>query len=137
MGTASGLRKSAGLQQAPVRFAVLGGLAVAVDLAVDPVHTHVPLCPLHALTGWWCPLCGSLRAVDQLGHGRIGAAIHDNIVLVALIPVLLVYWLDWVARSRRGEPRRTISRRLTITGVAVLVAFGVLRNLPAMEFLRP
>src|SRR5258708_25879013 len=49
-------------------------LALAAPLALlavfDPASTWwLPSCPFHALTGWLCPLCGSLRAVHALLHG--------------------------------------------------------------------
>jgi hypothetical protein len=51
------------------------GLAVAAVAAVDPDRRDIPLCPLHAMTGLLCPLCGGLRAVNHLAHGHLGAAL--------------------------------------------------------------
>ena len=51
-------------------------LVAAVGLyLVNPNTSHVPLCPLHALTGFWCPLCGATRACYALLHGRLGTAL--------------------------------------------------------------
>lgn len=112
-------------------------LALAGDVGFDPAHRHVPLCPFRALTGWWCPLCGGLRCADALVHGQVATAVHDNVLLVTALPLLAWAWLDWVARTRAGKPARRISGRLVIAIVAVLAAFTVARNLPAMAVLRP
>lgn len=119
----------------PWRFAA-GALAlVGADVAVDPTHTHLPLCPLHSLTGWWCPFCGSLRAVNELARGHLGVALHDNVLLVTAVPVAGAMWLAWVAWGRsdgRGQ-----GRAVRIAVVALLVAFAIARNLPFAAMLRP
>lgn len=110
--------------------------AAAADVAFDPVHRHLPLCPFHAATGWWCPLCGGLRAVDRLAHGQLTIALHDNVVFVALLPLLAVWWLDWVARARLGRPAR-LPRHAWVGFVLVGILFTVVRNLPFATVLRP
>lgn len=100
--------------------------AVVADVVFDPVHRHVPLCPLHAATGLSCPLCGSLRAVDEIAHGRVVAALHYNALLVATAVVLglgFVARRDWLTGLRR-------SRVALVGALAVAVAFTVLRNAP-------
>lgn len=126
-----------GLRSAPGRVAAATVLALAGDVAFDPSHRHVPLCPFRALTGWWCPLCGGLRCADALAHGHLGQAVHDNVLLVAALPLLAWAWLDWVARSRAGKPARRLGAAGVALIVAVLVAFTVVRNLPPAGFLRP
>lgn len=116
----------------PLRAAAVAGSATALVVAFDPVHRHVPLCPMRALTGWWCPLCGGLRAVDSLAHGQFGAALHYNVLFVAVLPVVFGWWLGWL---RTGRPRQLPSRSMTMR-VVVAVAFTVLRNLPFALTLR-
>jgi hypothetical protein len=115
----------------------LGGAATAVVAIANPNTTHVPLCPLHAMTGLWCPFCGSLRAVFELTRGRIGLALHDNVILVAALPLLLVVWLDAVRRQNREQPARHWPRVVWLVAVAVVFLFAIVRNLPGGEFLHP
>lgn len=103
----------------------------------DPTRTHVPLCPLHALTGIWCPLCGGLRAVDALAHGQLGVAVHDNLLLVLALPPALWLWADWAARARAGQPGRHWSPAAKAAAISVLAAFTVVRNLPVASALHP
>lgn len=101
---------------------------------VNPNTTHVPLCPLHAVTGLNCPLCGGTRAVYALLHGQFGVALHDNLLVVVGIPFLALYWL----RRRKVEPgTRVLSPVAVWTIVAIGVIFGVARNLPIGSWLAP
>jgi Protein of unknown function (DUF2752) len=121
----------------PFRLAAGAAAALGADVAFDPVHRHVPLCPFHALTGWWCPLCGGLRAADRLAHGNVVAALHDNTLLVASIPLLLLFWLDAMRRARAGRPARRMPRAVAVAAVVIAAGFTVLRNLPFAGALRP
>jgi uncharacterized protein DUF2752 len=109
--------------RATVVAAVVGAGAVA----------WVTPCPFHAATGLWCPLCGSTRAARAVLHGRASEVWRYNALLpVALVAVVLV-GVMWLAPSRRF---RLPTAALWI-GLAVLVAFGVARNLPGLAVLRP
>ncbi|MGA8200207.1 MAG: DUF2752 domain-containing protein, partial [Candidatus Sulfotelmatobacter sp.] len=76
----------------------IGMVAVAAAATVtldffDPATSGLfPPCPLHYLTGWYCPGCGSLRALHQLLHGNLSAAWALNPLTVLLLP-FLVYGL--------------------------------------------
>lgn len=129
--------RAARFRSAPLRAAVLAVSAGALVVALDPEHTHVPLCPFNATTGLQCPLCGSLRAVNNLARGRVGAAVHDNILFVAALPVIALLWLGWMRRSRVGRPAPAWPRWATVAVVVLGVAFTIVRNLPGAEALRP
>ncbi|MEO7980092.1 MAG: DUF2752 domain-containing protein [Sporichthyaceae bacterium] len=122
-------------------LAVLGVVAAATTYVgvVDPGEAgHYPGCPFLALTGLYCPFCGSLRAVHALVRGDLPGAIGRNALTVAGGVVLAVLWVGWVARRARG-----VASGVTVPagvwpalGVAVLV-FGVARNLPFAAVLAP
>jgi hypothetical protein len=116
--------------------AALAGVAAA-DIAFDPEHHHVPLCPLHATTGVWCPLCGGLRAGYAVVHGQFGAAARANLLVVAAVPLVALWWLDAVGRARAGRPARALSRRAWWVAGAVAVLFTVVRNVPGADLLHP
>jgi Protein of unknown function (DUF2752) len=125
------------LRSAPYRAAVLTTAAVGADVAFDPTHTRVPLCPFHAVTGMWCPLCGCLRAAYSMTRLDVGAALHDNALFVAALPILALFWVDWIVRARSGLPRRRLSRATNFALMAGAVVFAVVRNLPFAAALRP
>jgi Protein of unknown function (DUF2752) len=121
----------------PYRVLVAAAAGTALDAVMDPTRTHIPLCPLHAVTGLDCPFCGSLRAVHALTRGDLRAAVQDNLLLVGSLPALAALWLCWVARVRAGRPRRPWPRLLVVGLVAVAAIYFVLRNLPFATALRP
>lgn len=120
-----------------MRGAAVALCALAVVDLVDPTRTHVPLCPFHALTGWDCPLCGSLRSAYSLSHFQLAEALRDNLLFVAALPLVLGLWLDAAARSRYGRPRRSFSRPVIAAIIVVAAVFTALRNLPSLSTLRP
>ncbi len=124
-------------EAAPYRLAAAAALAGAIDVVGDPSRTHVPLCPLHALTGLWCPLCGGLRAVHALSRGHIQSALHDNAMLVLALPVIVALWAQWAARARTSRAPRRRPRGATLAVITALAAFTVLRNLAIGMALHP
>jgi hypothetical protein len=115
------------------RIAVAGaGLAAAVTLyAFDPATTHVyPRCPFLLVTGCYCPGCGALRALHELLRGDVAAAVGYNALLVVAIPALAALVI---------VPRWSYSPRVARLTLALVLAFGVLRNVPLwpLTLLRP
>lgn len=125
---------------APVGVAAAVAAAATWVAAVDPDQPgHYPLCPFHAGTGLWCPGCGSLRAVHALTHGDLMAAVHRNVLLVAALPVVAYAWVGWLraAGGARSGARLRVRTGHGYALVGLILAFGVLRNLPGFSFLAP
>lgn len=112
---------------------------VAYVAAVDPNEAgHYPTCPVLALTGAYCPGCGSLRAVHALAHGEVGTALGLNVLVVLSLVPLAVVWARWVRRSWLGVPRTSVAPPALLWGLVALVAvFTVVRNLPGGAALAP
>ena len=96
--------------------------AVLLLYFFDPAGTAIyPPCPFHFLTGHFCPGCGSLRAVHNLLHGHLAAALLLNPLMVVSVPIVGVmllnptwiykWWVPWLAFT-------------------VLVGYGIARNIP-------
>ena len=122
---------------------VAGGvLAASVVLHVRDPHAagSYGFCPWLALTGTYCPACGGLRAVNDLTHGDIAAAASSNLLFVASLPFLAVWWLRSVLHGWRGGGRSVGDRTAyvaTAVGLTLVVVFWVVRNLPGAERLTP
>lgn len=106
---------------------------------VDPSEPgHYPTCPFLAVTGWFCPGCGSLRALHALAHGDVSVAMARNPLMVLTVPALVVWWSVWLVRSVRRQPQRWAAPAWAIWALlAVVVAFTVARNIPGAAFLAP
>jgi hypothetical protein len=115
-----------------VLIALLGVSAGLVLFWFDPSRSpFYPTCQFHRLTGLQCPGCGSLRAMHQLLHGHVAAALHFNALLVVSLPALA--W--WAARRLiglwQGQSLADGIRPAWLwCALGATLAFGVLRNLP-------
>lgn len=106
--------------------AALGLGALAYVGLMDPHRPGSPFppCPFRLITGWYCPGCGGLRMTHDLLHGDLAAAAVDNVFLLAVLPLLAIWWM-W--RRRSGKPVLTVAAVLVIAVTAV--AWTVVRNM--------
>lgn len=120
---------------------VAAGSAGALLLAnrVDPNEAgHYPTCPFLALSGLFCPGCGSTRMLHALSEADLAGALAMNPLALALLPVLVLYWAGWVRRVVTGAPRRSVMPSPVVWAfLVVVVSYWVLRNLPATAWLAP
>jgi hypothetical protein len=123
-------------------FALAAGVATSFLLValVDPHEPgHYPVCPTQAIFGIYCPLCGGLRAANDLTRGDVLGAASSNLLLVLLLPVAVIAWVRWARERARGSTRQfwtPSTRQLRVVAV-VLVAFMIVRNLPFGAGLAP
>jgi hypothetical protein len=126
---------------APVATVGLLSLAtLALHLRDPHQHGSWGLCPFNALTGLYCPGCGGLRAVNDLTHGHLGAALSSNVVVTALVPVATLLLAVWAVDGWRGRTRHVPWQRLrpvVAVLITVLVVFTVARNTGAGAWLAP
>jgi hypothetical protein len=123
----------------PVAAAAVAGAVVGTLAVVDPNQPgHYPTCPFLALTGFYCPGCGSLRAIHDLAGGDVGGALARNPMAVLAVGGLLVAYAAWARRLWRGEPRSWLAPPwLLYLMLGAIVAFWVLRNVPGWTWLSP
>ncbi len=127
--TRPGLAISAGI--------LAGGLALSAVYAATGIGLP---CPLLALTGWSCPLCGATRMGSALLHGDLGAAFAFNPLALIGVAVLIGLTGLWAVQAAGGPAvrppraladwaRRVGTSRWLVLGVLAATAYAVLRNL--------
>lgn len=97
-------------------------------------------CMFHVVTGLYCPGCGITRMFTALLKLDFTTAIHSNAAVFFALPLFAVFFCRrLVIYIRRGEkpPQNRAENILLYAFVAVLVIFGIVRNLPMFEFLNP
>jgi len=116
---------------------ITGATGIGMLAAFDPATSGIfPPCPLHYLTGWYCPGCGSLRAIHQLLHGNLAAAWAMNPLTVIVLP-FVAYGLISHALSvfwGRALPQIFLPAKWIYALGVVIVVFGIVRNLPVYPF---
>ena len=123
----------------PLEVAAAALVGIGYVAAVDPnVAGHYPPCPFLAITGWYCPGCGALRAVHALAHGNLMTAWARNPLVVVALGCVVVAWVLWLGRTVRGRPVRMSAPPWTWYAVlGVILTFWVLRNVPGWTWLSP
>src|SRR5438552_4074668 len=78
--------------------------AVVMLQVFDPATSGIfPPCPVRYWTGWYCPGCGSLRAIHQLLHGNLRAAWALNPLTMVLLPFLTYGLASFALFEIRGK----------------------------------
>jgi len=104
---------------------IMGGVLVLLYL-FHPAQTAIfPPCLIHSATGYYCPGCGSLRAIHNLLHGNVGAAISLNPLMVVSIPVVGVLFL---------KPSLFFNRWVPWVTLGGIIFYGIARNIPHWPF---
>jgi len=127
------------LRRRPLCLAMLAACALAmITLRLfDPATSGIfPPCPVHYLTGWYCPGCGSLRAIHQLLQGNLRAAWALNPLTVILLPFLSYDLLSTVLLEMRGHglPQPFLRANWIRALCVAIILFGIARNLPVHPF---
>lgn len=113
--------------------------AFAVTAVIDPNEPgHYPTCPFLWTTGWYCPGCGTMRAMHALAHGDPVTALQRNPLFVVMLVVGVVLWVRWLRLAARGQ-RYVFAwpRALQIATPIVVAGYWIIRNVPGFEFLGP
>lgn len=117
------------------------GIVAALGLGYYILTRLTPFripCVFQKITGLACPGCGVTHFCMRLLQLDFSGAARENLALTVLLPVWMgallirVIWHPrWLQKNSRGE------KILLWGSIAVLLVFGVVRNLPGMEFLLP
>jgi len=89
---------------------IFGGLLIALAaLAVlffvlDPArHILFPRCVFYSLSGWYCPGCGSQRAIHSLLHLNIAGVVQNNVLFLPAVMAIIYHYLHTLL-NRCGAP---------------------------------
>lgn len=101
-------------------------------------NNFIPKCPVYALTGLYCPGCGSGRALYSILHGRILTALDYNIVFVVLLPLAAYLAIQGYLKVVAGKnvlPAIPITLNQAYCCVVVILLYAVARNIPVQPFI--
>jgi len=117
-------------------WAAVAAMALGAILRFFPFshYAFYPTCPIHALLGILCPGCGVTRALEALLAGHWAEAAKQNLLAVALAPVLAtgaavelysaLRWNRWCSLS--------VSPFAVKCLLTIAVIFGFARNMEAL-----
>ena len=103
----------------------------------DPTRAgFLPACPLYKMTGFACPGCGLTRGFHALFHGDIVTALDFNALIPLFVVIFVVLYVSTLLFALRGRrfPKWPLSLYSVYGFIVLLLAFGVVRNLPYYPF---
>jgi hypothetical protein len=121
-----------GFRNVPIALSMFAIIAIGVLYWFNPSqYGFYPVCLFHSSTGLLCPGCGSLRALHQLFHGHLIAALRFNILLISALPFAAFFSARFALRKSNRQPTSSAIRPAWLWwAFAVIIIFGILRNLP-------
>jgi hypothetical protein len=117
------------------KLAILLALTAGICILylVNPEHSlWLPKCYFYKLTGLECPACGTQRAIHQLLHLNIAAALGYNPFVMVSFPYLAsLVAVQWFDAGNKLQKLRTFCFHHTTVNVYLLlvVLWWVIRNI--------
>lgn len=109
---------------------ILCTLGALIFFVFDPTKVPMfPQCIFHQVTGLDCPGCGAQRALHQLLHGNLIAALRLNAMFVLSLPLAAWYGPRLVFRAFTRQPSGSPPSWLWFY-IGAWIVFGIARNLP-------
>lgn len=104
----------------------------------DYFHLYL-FCPIKKVTGLYCPGCGVTRMLLSILKGNFYQAFRYNPLIFILLPFFIIYYLDYLYCSTKKK-KPSFSRLepgIWYVLITIFLVYGVLRNIPIFDFLRP
>ncbi len=112
------------------------GLAV-LFFVLDPAkHKIFPHCLFNSITGYYCPGCGSQRAIHSLLHFDFTGAVSYNFLFLPTFLLIIYHYLHPVLNGyfRWKLPNIIYFKSTPWIILGIVIAFWVLRNLQYYPF---
>lgn len=97
-------------------------------------------CLFHELTGLDCPGCGITRLLFSLLELDFYQAFRYNPLIFISLPFLIFYLIDYIIKTftnRSNYLYKRINNKTWLILFFIVLIFGILRNVPGFEFLKP
>ena len=110
---------------------------VVVFFVLDPEkYVIFPKCTFHSLTGYYCPGCGSQRAIHNLLHLNFAGVVGNNLLF---LPAFLLVFYHYVHRPLNSKfkfklPNLLYYKLTPWILFGIIILFWALRNIPVYPF---
>ena len=97
-------------------------------------------CFFHKLTGFYCPGCGVTRMLSSLMKLEFYQAFRYNSLIFIALPFIIICIGDIVIKwlyNRQDYFYRKINNKVWVALLIIAVLFGIARNIPIFDYLRP
>jgi hypothetical protein len=124
----------------PVIYFIFAGLTFVLTYFYFNYNPNLislfPKCPFYTITGFYCPGCGSQRAVHQFLHGHILEGLKHNFLILILVSVLTYDGILFLFNHFTKKPLNNLLHQSRITKLILIIilSFWVLRNIDFYPF---
>ena len=104
---------------------------------LDPAeHVIFPRCVFHTITGYYCPGCGSQRAVHSLLHLNFAGVIGNNFLFLPAALLVAYHYIHPVLNRVLNWklPNVFYAKNTPWIIFGVIILFWILRNIPVSPF---
>lgn len=112
------------------------GLAVLFYLLNPTEHDIFPRCLFNSLTGYYCPGCGSQRAIHSLLHLDFAGVVSYNFLFLPAFLLLIYHYLHPVLNRifKWKLPNLFYMKNTPWIIFGVVILFFIARNIPVYPF---
>ncbi len=115
---------------------IFTGLAILFFVLNPNEHEIFPRCVFHSVTGYYCPGCGSQRAIHSLLHFNFTGVVGNNFLFLPAV-LLLIYHYSFSFLNKKFTwklPNIFYKKSTPWIILGIIILFWVLRNLPVYPF---
>lgn len=117
---------------------LVGIIALAVlFFQLDPSENQLfPRCAFNALTGYYCPGCGSQRAIHSLLHLNIQGVVQNNLLFLPAVLAIIYHYIHRFLNKKFNWrlPNIFYLKNTPWVIFAIILFFWLLRNLAVYPF---
>jgi hypothetical protein len=115
---------------------LISGLAVLFFVLNPDQHRIFPRCIFNSVTGYYCPGCGSQRAIHDLLHLNFYGVVNHNFLFIPAFLLILYHYIAPVFNRFFGWklPNIFYYRNTPWIIFGVVLLFWILRNIPVYPF---
>jgi hypothetical protein len=115
---------------------LIAGLAVLFFVLNPSEHQIFPRCIFHSITGYYCPGCGSQRAIHQLLHLNFAGVVDNNFLFIPAFLLIVYHYLHQMANRifKWKLPNIFYFKSTPWIIFGVVIVFWIVRNVSAYPF---
>jgi len=112
------------------------GLAVLFFLLNPSEHQLFPRCIFNTVTGYYCPGCGSQRAIHSLLHLNFAGVVGNNFLFIPAVAAVAYHYAHQPLNKKFGckLPNILYKKHTPWIIFGIILLFWFLRNLPFYPF---
>lgn len=113
-----------------IAFPLISGAILYLISLIVIKYIQLPPCLFHLITGFYCPGCGSTRAVIALLHGDILLSLRQNPMIITLILCGAVLYTEPLFKAFGKTNYRSPIRNyyFLYTMIGIFTVYSVVRN---------